>query len=208
MIAETIGGLCRVLAGATAYWQSDAEAGRPRVYFANHASHLDFVMIWSSLPRRARGCVRPVAGMDYWTSSPIRRLVSEHVFHAVLIDRGRMPGHRGARTAIGAMAAALDKGQSLIVFPEGTRSRAGSIGTFKSGLYHLSRLRPDVELVPVLLENTHRVLPKGEVLPVPMLTRVVFGAPLRAEAAEGKAAFLTRARGALLDLGGCHGRTH
>ena len=78
----------------------------------------------------------------------------------------------------------------------------GEIGHFKSGLYHLSRLRPDAELIPVYLENLNRILPKGEVLPVPMLSRVVFGPPLPARDHEDKQAFLTRARDALLQLRG------
>jgi 1-acyl-sn-glycerol-3-phosphate acyltransferase len=180
---------------------------QPCVYFANHASHLDFVLIWTALPRGRRRTVRPVAGRDYWERTPVRRFLSEHMFHAVLIDRGGA-GAAGARAAMTAMADALAHGDSLVVFPEGTRSIDGTIGPFKSGLYHLSRLRPDVDLVPVLLENSHRILPKGHFLPVPAQNRVCFGTPLRAVAGEDKQAFLARAREALLTLGGHDGRTH
>jgi hypothetical protein len=71
---------------------------------------------------------------------------------------------------------------------------------FKSGLYHLCRLKPELELVPVYLANMNRILPKGEVLPVPLLGRVIFGKPMTIEPNEDKTAFLTRAREALLAL--------
>jgi len=207
MIAETIGGVCRVVTGATAEWHCDPDAGEPRVFFANHASHLDFVVVWSALPPRCRRDVHPVAGSEYWNGGGVRRFMAGRVFHAVLIERGA--GARalaGARASIGLMAAELDRRHSLIVFPEGTRSRDGAIGEFKAGLYHLSRLRPEIDLIPVFLGNTNRILPKGEALPVPMLSRVVFGAPLRAVAAEDKHHFLCRAREALIRLGGSHAR--
>jgi 1-acyl-sn-glycerol-3-phosphate acyltransferase len=173
------------------------------VYFANHASHLDFVLIWSALPRQARRTVRPVAGRDYWNRTPARRFVAGHVFHAVLIDRGGDAS--AARASLARMANEVAEHHSLIVFPEGTRSLDGEIGTFKSGLFHLARLRPEAELVPVYVDNMHRVLPKGEYLPVPMLSRVVFGPPLGGLADEDKPAFLARARGALLQLRNGHG---
>jgi len=197
-----------ILTGAAIEWRCDPYGVAPRVYFANHGSHLDFVAIWSALPRRVRRDVRPVAGRDYWARTPARRLLADRVFHAVLIDRGVTPERAGAaaRASLARMAAEVAGHHSLIVFPEGTRSRDGEIGAFKSGLFHLSRLCPDAELIPVYVGNLHRVLPKGEFLPVPMLSRVVFGPPLAApaEGEEGKQAFLARARAALVHLRGSH----
>lgn len=190
-----------ILTGKAIEWRCDPYGVAPRVYFANHGSHLDFVAIWSALPRGARRGVRPVAGRDYWVRTPARRLLADRLFHAVLIDRGGTPG-ADARASLARMAAELAGRHSLIVFPEGTRSRDGAIGAFKSGLFHLSRLCPGAELIPVYVGNLHRVLPKGEFLPVPMLSRVVFGPPLHAPSGEGKEAFLSRARAALLDLRG------
>lgn len=208
MIAETIGGMCRFITGAEAEWHCDPDVSGPRVFFANHASHLDVVLIWSALPSRRRGDVRPVAGKDYWDGGPVRRFVADRVFHAVLIERGgNVRALPAARASIDAMAAELDR-HSLIVFPEGTRSRDGAVGEFKGGLYHLARRRPDVDLVPVFVGNTGRILPKGEVLPVPMLSRVVFGVPLRASESEDKRHFLCRARDALVRLGGSDARPH
>ena len=192
-----------ILSGAAVEWQCDPCGVAPRVYFANHASHLDFVAIWSALPRRARRSVRPVAGRDYWEKNRTRRFLADRVFHAVLIDRGggEQSGRQAAaRASLERMAGEVARHHSLIVFPEGTRSRDGEIGAFKSGLFHLSRLCPDAELIPVYVGNLHRVLPKGEFLPVPMLSRVVFGLPLPALEGEDKTAFLSRARTALLRL--------
>lgn len=202
MIAETIGGVCRLMTGTHAGHDAAGQA-TPRVYFANHSSHLDFVLIWAALPPSQRARVRPVAGRDYWQGTTLRRFMSQQVFHAVLIDRAA--GSRRlspARQSIDAMTAALDRGDSLVVFPEGTRSADGTIGSFRSGLYYLSRVRPEVELVPVLLENTHRALPKGQAIPAPARCRVRFGAPLAGAAGDDKQTFLTRARDALLVMGG------
>jgi 1-acyl-sn-glycerol-3-phosphate acyltransferase len=194
-----------ILTGAAVEWRCDPNGDAPRVYFANHASHLDFVAIWSALPRSSRRNVRPVAGRDYWERTPARRFLADRVFHAVLVDPGGIAlaaRVSAASASLARMAGEMAEHHSLIVFPEGTRSRDGEIAAFKSGLFHLSRLCPDAELIPVYIDNLHRVLPKGEFLPVPMLSRVVFGQPLGAPAEEDKQAFLARARAALLQLRG------
>jgi 1-acyl-sn-glycerol-3-phosphate acyltransferase len=202
MIATALAAVSRLVSGATVQWRCDPNADTQRIYFGNHSSHLDFVVIWSALPARLRHLARPVAGRDYWEKSAVRRYFASRVFRAVLIDRGS-PGSSdpsAARASVQRMAEEMGDRSSLIVFPEGTRSLDGQVGRFKSGLYHLSRLRPDVELIPVHLENLNRILPKGETLPVPMLSRVVFGPRLPTDAAEDKDAFLARARSALLQL--------
>lgn len=201
MIAMALAVVSRLISGATVEWRCDPRAAGPRIYFGNHSSHLDFVLIWSALPAALRRSVRPVAGKDYWDKGPVRRYVAGHVFHAVLIERpGAGNGAAAARRAVQRMADEIGDRHSLIVFPEGTRGLNGELGSFKSGLYHLSRLRPDAELIPVYLENLNRILPKGEILPVPMLSRVVFGPPLAARVAEDKHDFLARARDALTQL--------
>lgn len=202
MIGTALATASRLVSGATVEWRCDPHADVQRIYFANHSSHLDFIVIWSALPARLRGSVRPVAGRDYWERGAIRRFLAARVFQAVLIDRGRIGSQspaEAARAAIEHMAREMGNRQSLIVFPEGTRSPNGEIGPFKSGLYHLSRLRPDTELIPVHLQNLNRILPKGEMLPVPMVSRIVFGPPLRTTA-DQKDEFLANARTALLEL--------
>lgn len=179
-------------------WEGVAPAEGQRIYFANHASHGDFVLIWTVLPRRLRFATRPVAGSDYWLKSGLRRFIGRDVFNAVLIDR-----NQATRTTdpIAQMTEALDAGSSLIVFPEGTRNTSDApLLPFKSGLFHLAQARPNVALVPVWIDNLNRVMPKGEFVPVPLVCTVSFGAALTLAEAETKQDFLTRAEAALLAL--------
>jgi 1-acyl-sn-glycerol-3-phosphate acyltransferase len=203
MIATALASVCRLISGATVEWRCDPSSDAQRIYFANHSSHLDFIVIWSALPPRLRQWARPVAGRDYWDRSAIRRYLSSQVFRAVLIERGNAGSQdpvAAARASIERMAQEMGARNSLIVFPEGTRSVDGEIAAFRSGLYHLSRARPDAELIPVYLQNLNRILPRGEALPVPMLSRVTFGQPLQTSADELKDVFLVRARTAVLQL--------
>ena len=204
MIATALAAVCRLISGAAVQWHCNPNADVQRIYFGNHSSHLDFIVIWSALPARLRRFARPVAGRDYWEQGAVRRYLASRVFHAVLIERGNAGSESAltvARASIQRMAEEMGDRNSLIVFPEGTRSVNGEVGTFKSGLYHLSRLRPDAELIPVHLENLNRILPKGETLPVPMLSRVVFGPRLHTSVDEDKDEFLAKARSALIQLG-------
>ena len=198
MIERVLARVARLIAGASVRFtvplgSSDVQ----RVYFGNHTSHLDFILIWSALPAAARARTRPVAGADYWSRGRIRRYLAARVFHAVLIERGNQAA---ARHTIDGIADAMGEGTSIIVFPEGTRSPDGELLPFRSGLYHLCQRKPALELVPVYLDNMTRILPKGEMLPVPLLSRVTFGAPLRMAPDEEKHAFLTRMRDALVAL--------
>jgi 1-acyl-sn-glycerol-3-phosphate acyltransferase len=171
--------------------------GGAAIFFANHSSHLDFAAIWAALPAEWRRRVRPVAGRDYWEKSPFRRWLAGEVFRAVLIERHRVTV---ATNPLEPMLAALDTGASLIVFPEGTRHADGEVRDFKPGLFHLARARPAVPLVPVLLDNLSRVLPRGEFLPVPIIASVAIGAPLHLRPDEPKTGFLDRAKNAVLAL--------
>jgi 1-acyl-sn-glycerol-3-phosphate acyltransferase len=97
---------------------------------------------------------------------------------------------------------ALENGFSLIIFPEGTRTPQRLPSAFRSGLYHLSTSFPAVELIPVYIENLHRSMPKGALLPVPTICTVRFGAPLARIEGEAKESFLERARDAVVALAG------
>jgi hypothetical protein len=197
-IAGVITGFTRFITGAKARWIGCAPVPVQRVYFANHASHADFVLIWASLPPALRAKTRPVAAGDYWENGPLRRFIIHEVLRGVVIDRAVKPG---SADPIDSMVAALQNGDSLILFPEGTRNTTDDILLpFRSGLYRVACRTPDVELVPVWMENLGRLLPKGEVIPVPMLCSVCFGRPIRVASGEDKTAFLARAREALLDV--------
>lgn len=207
MIATLIAGFARTLTGASVRWLAPPAKGQ-RIYFANHTSHADFITIWSALSPSLRAHTRPVAAADYWESNALRRYLAARVFRAVLIDRGSgdaMAGEAASdpergRAAIAQMVAVLRQGDSLIIFPEGTRGEGGEIAPFKSGLYHLAVAAPDVDLVPVRLENLNRVLPKGEVIPVPVIARLTFGPPLRLGPGEPRESLLERTRSAVATL--------
>jgi 1-acyl-sn-glycerol-3-phosphate acyltransferase len=188
----------RVVTAPRAIWAGIEPVQRQRVYFGNHTSNGDFVLIWTVLPRALRDRTRPVAALDYWLTSPLRAFIGRDVFNAVLIDR--RPEARSA-DPVAQMVQALDEGASLIIFPEGQRNSSEAVLLpFKSGLFHLASQRPEIDLVPVWISNLNRVMPKGEVIPVPLICTLSFGAPLHLTPGETKAGFLDRASAALLAL--------
>jgi 1-acyl-sn-glycerol-3-phosphate acyltransferase len=197
VVASGVVALARILAGGNVRQIGFDPDERQRIYFANHTSHLDFVLIWAALPKRLRFLTRPVAARDYWESG-LKRYLALNVFNAVLVDRVR--SETSTPNPLDVLLTGLGATHSLIIFPEGTRGDGTQLGPFKSGLYRLGQARPDVELVPVYIDNLNRVLPKGEFAPVPMLASVSFGAPLRIGEGEDKAGFLERARNAILEL--------
>lgn len=195
---QAISTFARFMTAPRAIWQGIEPVPHQRVYFANHSSNGDFVLLWTALPTPLRRQTRPVAALDYWLTSPLRAFIGREVFNAVLIDR-----RPEARTEdpVAQMAAALDQGASLILFPEGQRNSSDApLLPFKSGLYHLAKARPGVDLVPVWIANLNRVMPKGEIIPVPLICTLTFGAPLHLAEDEPKDAFLARATQALLAL--------
>ena len=198
LIASAIRFFARLVTAVRAESRGFVPDLKPRVYFANHCSHADFVLVWTALPDVLRRRTRPVAGADYWNRSWLRRYVGRRVFNAVLIER---VAEKRSEDPIAQMAAALDEGSSLILFPEGTRNLGEApLLSFKSGLYWLAAARPATELVPVWIANLNRVMPKGELVPVPLLCTVSFGRPVHVRAGESKEEFLERARSALLAL--------
>ena len=186
----------RVLTGAQARWHGCPPKAEQRIYFANHQSHADLVLIWAALPQELRSITRPIAARDYWTASRLKQWITTEVFNAVYVERER----KGDEDPLQPLIHALDSGDSLILFPEGTRGHAEDPQPFKSGLYNLARQFPDVVLVPAWIHNVQRVMPKGEVVPVPVLCSVTFGEPVQLGADEARADFLQRARAAVMAL--------
>lgn len=198
MIASAIASFARLFTGARAQWRGcEPDEEKQRIYFANHTSNLDFVLLWAAFPDEIRRKTRPIAAQDYWKGDPIRRWLADRVFHAVLIERKKVSRENNP---LEPMLTALEEGSSLIIFPEGTRNPSGEMSEFKPGLYHIAKQRPEVELVPVFIENLNRVLPKGEFFPVPILCSVNFGKPLFIQPDETKTDFMLRARNAVVAL--------
>ncbi|MDM0050279.1 lysophospholipid acyltransferase family protein [Variovorax sp. J22R115] len=247
--------LIRLLTGAQARWWGCPPKAEQRIYFANHQSHLDLVMIWAALPEELRGITRPIAARDYWANTPFKRWITTEVFNAIYVERGggapvvppappaqppaeriepsfddvpppdpapvepwtsqgelplsqpaaepvpaATPGSLEALAPLQPLIEALQSGDSIIIFPEGTRGHTGMPQKFKSGLFTLAQMFPEVVLVPAWIDNVQRVMPKGEVVPVPILCSVTFGAPIQLEEGEERRPFLDRAREAVVAL--------
>jgi 1-acyl-sn-glycerol-3-phosphate acyltransferase len=231
----------RLLTGAQARWWGCPPKAEQRIYFANHQSHLDLVMIWAALPEELRSITRPIAARDYWANTPFKRWITTEVFNAIYVERGGsapvpaadaapapveriepsfdapqgelplaapieapapsvVPGSAEALAPLQPLIEALQSGDSIIIFPEGTRGHTGEPQKFKSGLFTLAQMFPEVVLVPAWIDNVQRVMPKGEVVPVPILCSVTFGEPVRLEQDEERRPFLDRAREAVISL--------
>ena len=189
-------GLIRFLTGAQARWHGCPPKAEQRIYFANHQSHADLIMIWAALPKELRSRTRPIAAKDYWTRTPFRQWITTAVFNAIYVERERTDD----QDPLQPLYDALESGDSIILFPEGTRGYADEPQPFKSGLYNLALKYPDVVLVPAWINNIQRVMPKGEVVPVPVLCSVTFGVPIQLDESEERRAFLDRARQAVIAL--------
>ena len=186
--------VARLITGAQGHWRGCPPKAEQRIYFANHQSHLDWVLIWAALPHDLRASTRPIAARDYWTKTRFKKWLTTEVFNAVYVSRQKAADE----DPLEPLVEALQAGDSLVIFPEGTRSAQGEPLPFKSGLFHLAGQFPLVPLVPAWIDNVQRVMPKGEVVPVPILCTVTFGAPITCQPGEDKRAFLERARAAVL----------
>ena len=191
--------LAKFISGASVRWVDCQPESCQRVYFANHTSHLDSIVIWSVLPEKVREKTRMVAALDYWSAGPVRRSIAR-LFHAILIDRKHVSIKNNP---IFRLLREMGDDYSIIIFPEGGRGNGEKINDFKSGIYYLAKKKPEIELIPIYLDNMNRILPRGMVLPVPMLSRVVFGPPIWIEKDEKKEVFLERCREAVLKLKEC-----
>ncbi len=187
--------LARLITGAQGHWKGCPPTAEQRIYFANHQSHFDWVLIWAALPAELRANTRPIAARDYWTASRFKAWLTGAVFNAIYVSRTRSTPDEDP---LEPLAEALAAGDSVVIFPEGTRSNKGEPQDFKAGLYHLAEQFPHVQLIPTWIDNVQRVMPKGEVVPVPILCTVTFGEPLQLQPGEDKRAFLERARAAVL----------
>jgi 1-acyl-sn-glycerol-3-phosphate acyltransferase len=188
--------VARLITGAQGHWYGCPPKAEQRIYFANHQSHFDWVLIWAALPHDLRSTARPIAARDYWTATPLRHWITREVFNAVYVSRERS----AEEDPLEPLIEALGHGDSLVIFPEGTRGHGSEPAPFKSGLYALARAFPQVQLIPAWIDNVQRVMPKGEVVPVPILCTVTFGAPVALQPGEERRAFLDRARLAVIAL--------
>lgn len=199
LFREAFLGTVRVLVGAYPHGVRP-EPHVQTVFFANHTSHLDTLTLLAALSLRMRARTRPVAAKDYWSKTPLRNWVATLLLNVVFVERMREEGV----DALASVKQALEEGYSLIIFPEGTRAENELPGEFKSGLFNLAQQFPEVRLTPVYLENLHRILPKGSMLPLPLINKVHFGQAIPRIPLEPKASFLARAREAVCALSPGH----
>ena len=188
----------RLLTGARSLWVGCEPELKQRIYFANHNSHIDFILLWSSLPKDMRRCTRPVAASDYWTKDGFRRFLIQDTFNGVTIKRNR----ENNEDPLQPIKDVLKQGYSIIFFPEGTRNLEDDVELlpFKSGLYNLHREFPDIDIIPVWISNLKRVMPKGALVPLPLLSTIIFGSPLEQHMEMDKKDFLDYAQQELLKL--------
>ncbi len=203
-VAAKLMSIClRVLTGAVPRFAQVLPENGQYIFYANHSSHLDAVVLWALLPSGLRAHTRPVAARDYWMKGPLRRALALHVFNVVMVVRGgdhhedEAGGAHAIHKSLDDMSEALRAGSSLIIFPEGTRGNGAEMAPFKSGLYHLAKSNPGIPLIPVYIENLNRILPKGEAILIPLICNAHFGEVIRLDENETKASFLGRARRAM-----------
>lgn len=197
MLAQLLVALVKLLVGAYPRWLGCAPSNSQRIYFANHGSHLDTVALWAALPPKLRQRTRPVAARDYWGGGGFKGMIAHRGLNVVLLERSR---GQADGDPLQPLYDALTGGYSLIIFPEGTRNDEALPKPFRAGLYYLAQRFPEVELVPVYLDTARRSLPKGSLLPVPLICTVRFGAPVALRSGEDRTAFLERARAAVVEL--------
>lgn len=188
----------RLLTGARSLWVGCQPELKQRIYYANHNSHIDFILLWSSLPTHIRRQTRPIAASDYWLKDGFRRFLIQDTFSGVVIQRHR----EDQQDPLQPVKEVLAQGDSIIFFPEGTRNLNDDVELldFKSGLYYLHQQFPDIEIIPVWISNLKRVMPKGALIPLPLLSTVIFGCPLQQHQDMDKSTFLQYAEDELLKL--------
>ena len=188
----------RLLTGARSLWIGCQPVPKQRIYYANHNSHIDFILLWSSLPKIMRRKTKPVAASDYWLKDGFRQFLIQDTFNGVTIRRNQEDN----TDPLQPVKDALEQGYSIIFFPEGTRNLNDDIELlpFKSGLYNLHKQFPEIEIVPVWISNLRRVMPKGAFIPLPLLSTVCFGCPLEQHIEMDKTSFINYAQKQLLEL--------
>lgn len=144
------------------------------VIVSNHNSHIDTMALLSALSSSQLAKTHPVAAGDYFGQSKVRAFFTRFFVNAILIPR---TVKKGEQNPIRVMSEILKKGDSLILFPEGSRGEPEKMQEFKKGIGLLMKMNPDVAYIPVFMKGMGKVLPRGERLLVPFDTYVCFGEP-------------------------------
>jgi 1-acyl-sn-glycerol-3-phosphate acyltransferase len=164
-----------MMLGLTVRGRDNLPKRGPAIVIANHNSHLDTLVLLSLMPLGQIDAVRPVAAADYFLKNRYLAWFSLHILNILPLERGNAA--RG-EDPLAESVAALDRGEILIVFPEGSRGSAEVMGKFKGGVARLKERYPDVPVVPVFLQGAGKALPRGEIVLVPVVVDAVVGTPI------------------------------
>jgi 1-acyl-sn-glycerol-3-phosphate acyltransferase len=158
--------------------QANLPAGGAFILAANHSSHVDTAVIFSTLPPHLRQHVVAAAARDYFFEGGWKQSTARILFNAIPVDRETPKGEDPLRHVV----RALDEGYGVVIYPEGTRSQSGQIGPFRRGIGRLIATFPDVPVIPLRVAGADRAMPKGAGIPRPYTVRVYFGQPLHLQA--------------------------
>jgi 1-acyl-sn-glycerol-3-phosphate acyltransferase len=147
----------------------------PAVLVANHNSHLDAVTLMSLFPLRMLPKLRPVAAQDYFFRNPLLKWFALHIMGIIPLDREVKSKRKHPLAGINE---ALDRGEIVIVFPEGSRGAPEQLGDFKAGIAHIAKKSPEAPIIPIFMHGLGKVLPKGEALLIPFFLDVFIGEPI------------------------------
>jgi 1-acyl-sn-glycerol-3-phosphate acyltransferase len=191
--------LLAVMVGVNVFGRANLPKKGPFILIANHNSHMDTLTLMNLFPLQQLHHIHPAAAEDYFCAHRFLSWFSGTFFNVIPIPRTHITK---ANNPLKRMCQVLDAGESLIVFPEGSRGQPEHMAPFQSGIVHLIQKYPDVSVVPVFLKGMGRVLPKGEFVPVPFFCDVVIGEPLQfaQNSTENRDVILARLERAVRDL--------
>ncbi len=148
----------------------------PAIIVANHNSHLDALALMSLFPQSILAKVHPVAAADYFFKNRWLKWLALDVVGIIPIDRNPAVS---AKEVLAPIYSALDRGDILIFFPEGTRGEPESFGKMKNGIATIIAERPNVPVIPLFFHGLGKALPKGEFILVPFFIDAFVGQPIR-----------------------------
>ncbi|MDP3090856.1 MAG: lysophospholipid acyltransferase family protein [Nitrospira sp.] len=168
--------LVLVVLGLNVRHRERIPAKGPAIIVSNHNSHLDTLVLMTLLPWLLLPRLRPVAAKDYFLRNRLLAWFALNIMHIIPLEREIIDRHQDP---LAACSEALQNGDILILFPEGSRGDPEQMGTFKGGIAHLAKRHSDVPITPIFLHGLGKALPKGEALLVPFFCDVFIGEPIR-----------------------------
>jgi|TARA_B110000091_G_C13749889_1_gene447169 1-acyl-sn-glycerol-3-phosphate acyltransferase len=166
----------RLFIGLKYYNNKTLKNKKQFILIANHNSHMDTMAIMSAIPSRYIHRVHPIAARDFFGGSLFKKILMRYLVNATLIKRDRTDPENDP---IDSMDKMLKKSRSLILYPEGSRGIPGVMSNFKKGLGYLIQRNPDVDVIPVYLDNVYKTLPKGKKIILPYNCSINFGEPIK-----------------------------